>query len=82
MNIKETTFDNYIEQSEDLNFFKQLRWFNKSVALENIITELEASIWKYLEPLTIAFIEARYQDHLKIMTELEKEFQSWEINSL
>jgi len=76
MNIKETTFDNYIEQCEELNFYKQLRWFNKSVALQNIITELEASIWKYLEPLTIAFCEWRYQDHLKMMTELEKEFQS------
>lgn len=76
MNIKETTFDNYIEQCEELNFYKQLRWFNKSVALQNIITELEASIWKYLEPLTIAFCEAQYQDHLKMMAELEKEFQS------
>jgi len=76
MNIKETTFNNYIEQCEELNFYKQLRWFNKSVALQNIITELEASIWKYLEPLTIAFCEAQYQAHLKMMTELEKEFQS------
>ena len=51
MSITKTTFDNYIEQSENLYFFKQLRWFNKSVGLENIITELEASIRKYREPL-------------------------------
>ena len=76
MNIKETTFDNYIEQSENLYFFKQLRWFNKSVGLENIITELEASIREYLEPIELLFVQSRYENHLKIMAELEMESQS------
>ena len=76
MNIKETTFDNYIEQSENLYFFKQLRWFNKSVGLENIITELEASIRKYQEPIELLFVQSRYENHLKIMAELEMESQS------
>ena len=76
MSITKTTFDNYIEQSENLYFFKQLRWFNKSVGLENIITELEASIRKYLEPIELLFVQSRYEDHLKIMAELGIESQS------
>ena len=82
MSITKTTFDNYIEQSENLYFFKQLRWFNKSVGLENIITELEASIREYLEPIELLFVQSRYENHLKIMAELEMESQSWETNSL
>lgn len=76
MNIKETTFDNYIEQSENLYFFKQLRWFNKSVGLENIITELEASIKKYQEPIELLFVQSLYENHLRIMAELGIEGQS------
>ena len=76
MNIKETTFDNYIEQSENLYFFKQLRWFNKSVGLENIITELEASIRKYLEPIELLFVQSLHENHLRIMAELGIESQS------
>ena len=76
MNIKETTFDNYIEQSENLYFFKQLRWFNKSVGLENIITELEASIREYLEPIELLFVQSLHENHLRIMAELEMESQS------
>ena len=76
MSITKTTFDNYIEQSENLYFFKQLRWFNKSVGLENIITELEASIREYLEPIELLFVQSRYENHLKIMAELEIESQS------
>lgn len=76
MSITKTTFDNYIEQSENLYFFKQLRWFNKSVGLENIITELEASIREYLEPIELLFVQSRYENHLKIMAELEMESQS------
>lgn len=76
MNIKETTFDNYIEQSENLYFFKQLRWFNKSVGLENIITELEASIKKYQEPIELLFVQSLYENHLRIMAELGIESQS------
>ena len=82
MNIKETTFDNYIEQSENLYFFKQLRWFNKSVGLENIITELEASIRKYLEPIELLFVQSLQENHLRIMAELGIESQSWETNLL
>lgn len=76
MNIKETTFDNYIEQKENLYFFKQLRWFNKSVGLENIITELEASIKKYQEPIELLFVQSLYENHLRIMAELGIESQS------
>ena len=65
MDTKKTTFDNYIEQSENLCMFKQLRWFNKSISLENLITELERSIFDY------------YNTNLTMSLELqEKESQS------
>lgn len=64
MNIKKTTFDNYIEQYENLCMFKQLRWFNKSVGLENLITELERSIFDY------------YNTNLMMILELREECQS------
>lgn len=62
MSITKTTFDNYIEQYENLCMFKQLRWFNKSIGLENLITELERSIFDYYNTNLITSLEPQEKE--------------------
>lgn len=62
MNTKKTTFDNYIEQYENLSMFKQLQWFNKSIGLENLITELERSIFDYYNTNLITSLELQEKE--------------------
>ena len=62
MDTKKTTFDNYIEQYENLCMFKQLRWFNKSISLENLITELERSIFDYYNTNLVMSLELQEKE--------------------
>ena len=77
MSITKTTFDNYQEHRDLLLMSKTLKTYaNENTALDNLITELEASIWEYLGVMELLFVQSRYENHLVMLAQLGIENQS------